>query len=136
MCGIVGVVGGKIEENLFKKALSRLEHRGPDGFGVWRDSDNKVVIGHRRLSIIDLSEGGKQPIEIGDYVLTFNGEIYNYIELRKELQTKGYRFTTESDAEVLLISFIEWKEKCLNYFNGMWSFAIYNKTTGEVFLSR
>ncbi len=136
MCGILGVVGDKPDENLFKTALSRLEHRGPDGFGIWRDAENRIIIGHRRLSIIDLSEGGKQPIEIGNYVLTFNGEIYNYIELRKILQAKGHRFTTESDAEVLLKSFIEWKEKCLGRFNGMWSFVIYNKSTGEVFLSR
>src|ERR1051325_1623521 len=136
MCGILGVVGGSVVQPLFEKALSRLEHRGPDGFGIWKDSESRVWFGHRRLSIIDLSEGGKQPVEMGDFVLIFNGEIYNYIELRKILQSKGHVFSTESDVEVLLKSFIEWKEKCLVLFNGMWSFAIYNKVTGEIFLSR
>ena len=107
MCGILGYIGRPIEKESFEKTLSLLNHRGPDGFGIWRDIDNHLTLGHRRLSIIDLSVNANQPIEYHDYILTFNGEIYNYIELRKELQSKGFKFRTESDSEVLLAAYME-----------------------------
>ena len=78
MCGIMGVIG-KIEETSFKKCLDTLAHRGPDGWGIW--SDDTITLGHRRLSILDLSDNGKQPMQIGHYVITFNGEIYNFREM-------------------------------------------------------
>jgi len=104
-------------------ALSLLSHRGPDGVGYWRDAG--VWLGHRRLAIIDLSDAGIQPMHVDDAVaITFNGEIYNYIELGKELQSKGHRFRTETDTEVLLHAYLEWGVECLEHLNGMWAFVI------------
>lgn len=136
MCGILGVIGSKVDEVQFTSILARMEHRGPDGFGVWKKEEDGIIFGHRRLSIIDLSDGGKQPFEKGKYVLNFNGEIYNYLELRKELQLKGHQFSTESDTEVLLASYVEWGEECLQKFNGMWAFAIFNREDKTIFFSR
>jgi asparagine synthase (glutamine-hydrolysing) len=136
MCGIVGICPS-IEEGLFKFALNKLTHRGPDGYGVWKNDNHSLMLGHRRLSILDTSEGGKQPMHYKDrYVVTFNGEIYNFIEIRKELQSLGYSFESESDTEVLLVAFHHWKEKCLLKFNGMWAFAIFDQTQNKLFLSR
>src|SRR5665647_2244873 len=102
MCGILGHIPS-CDLQFFKLSLDTIQHRGPDDYGIWNDEYNRISLGHRRLSIIDLSENGKQPMVWDDrYVITFNGEIYNYIELRKELQQKGIRFTTQSDTEVLL----------------------------------
>ena len=136
MCGILGAIGSKVDEVQFTSILARMEHRGPDGFGVWKKEEDGIIFGHRRLSIIDLSDGGKQPFEKGKYVLNFNGEIYNYLELRKELQLKGHQFSTESDTEVLLASYVEWGEQCLQKFNGMWAFAIFNREDKTIFFSR
>jgi asparagine synthase (glutamine-hydrolysing) len=136
MCGILGVLPST-GVNEFKTALDRLEHRGPDGFGEWQEANNKITLGHRRLSILDLSENGRQPMEWADrYVITFNGEIYNYIELKKELEQKGIRFKTTSDTEVLLALYAEEGSKCLEKLNGMWAFAIYDKKDETLFLSR
>jgi len=135
MCGILGQIGGELNLPLFNEALTRLEHRGPDGEGIWSDQ-KEVTFGHRRLAIIDLTDGGKQPLEMGNYVLTFNGEIYNYLEIQKELIALGYQFKTESDSEVLLNSYIQWGSDCLTKFNGMWSLAIFDKHANEVFFSR
>jgi len=134
MCGILGVVG-KIEEQVFKKQLDTLAHRGPDGWGVW--SDEKITLGHRRLSIIDLSDRGKQPMEVLDrYVIILNGEIYNYKEIKKELEAKGIKFYSASDTEVLIYSYVVWGEDCVNRFNGMWAFAIWDRREQTLFLSR
>lgn len=136
MCGIVGV-SPSVEEGLFKFSLNKLMHRGPDGYGIWSSENHSLTLGHRRLSILDTSEGGKQPMHYKDrYVITFNGEIYNFIEVRKELQSLGYSFDSESDTEVLLVAFHHWKEKCLLKFNGMWAFAIFDQTQDKLFLSR
>ena len=114
MCGIFGVVNKKIDKELADKCVDRMEHRGPDGRGVWQE--NGTTLGHRRLAILDLTEGGAQPMSYpyssGRYVLSFNGEIYNFVELREELKTKGYEFRSDSDSEVVLASYMEWKEKC------------------------
>lgn len=134
MCGILGVVG-KIEEQDFKKQLDTLAHRGPDGWGIW--SDGKITLGHRRLSIIDLSERGKQPMHILErYSIILNGEIYNYKEIKKELQGKGIQFHSESDTEVLLYSYVVWGEDCVKKFNGMWAFVIWDRSEQTLFLSR
>jgi asparagine synthase (glutamine-hydrolysing) len=136
MCGILGHLPS-CDWFSFKLSLDNIQHRGPDGYGIWNDEDNKISLGHRRLSIIDLSENGKQPMEWADrYVITFNGEIYNYLELKKYLQQKGISFKTNSDTEVLLALFAEEGIDCLKKLNGMWAFAIYDKQENTLFLSR
>ncbi len=136
MCGIFGVYNKKIDRELADYCVDRMTHRGPDGRGVWQG--NLVTLGHRRLSILDLSENGAQPMSYGDgrYVLTFNGEIFNFIEIRKELSGLGYEFASDSDSEVLLAAFIEWGEKCLNKFNGMFAFLIYDRVLDRLFAAR
>ena len=118
------------------KCLRTLAHRGPDGEGIYQTEG--VFLGHRRLAILDLSERGQQPMSYweGRYWITFNGEIYNFLEIKKELMTKGHRFQSESDTEVVLASYAEWGEKCLEKFNGMWAFAIWDSEKKELFLSR
>lgn len=111
-----------------------IEHRGPDGNGYYMD--NCVGLGHRRLAIIDLSEDGHQPFIDGNLVLVFNGEIYNYIELREELLEQGVTFRTQTDTEVLLKAYQYWGEECLHRFNGMWAFVIYDTVKKTVFASR
>ena len=135
MCGILGAIPAQ-NPNLLKKALYLIAHRGPDGFGIWNEED-KISLGHRRLSILDLSEAGKQPMTFMErYTITFNGEIFNFLEIKKELLQKGYSFVSESDTEVILAAFNEWKEKCLDKFNGMWAFAIWDKNEQSLFLAR
>jgi asparagine synthase (glutamine-hydrolysing) len=114
-----------------------LIHRGPDGEGAWLSNNGVVALGHRRLSIIDLSEGGAQPMHyLNRYTITFNGEIYNYIELKKQLQSKGYAFKSDSDTEVILAAYQEWGVKCLNEFDGMFAFALYDSEKNELFCAR
>jgi len=136
MCGILGSIP-PLPKELFKKALDELKHRGPDSYGI-ELIDNKAIFGHRRLSIIDLSRKADQPMQdkTQRYTIIFNGEIYNFIELRSQLIQKGHSFATNSDSEVLLNSYIEWGSDCLEKFNGMWSFAIYDALKNELFLSR
>lgn len=134
MCGIAGVIG-KIDQSDFIMCLDTLSHRGPDGSGIWADSG--ITLGHRRLSILDLSENGKQPMKVLDrYVITFNGEIYNYVEIKLELEKKGISFFSGSDTEVLLYSYVVWGEDCVDRFNGMWAFAIWDKDEKKLFISR
>ncbi|MCR5356789.1 MAG: asparagine synthase (glutamine-hydrolyzing) [Lachnospiraceae bacterium] len=136
MCGIFGVINKKIDRELADKCVDRMSHRGPDGRGVWQEKD--VTLGHRRLAILDLTENGTQPMmyDDGRYVLVFNGEIYNFVEIRDELKEKGYGFFSDSDSEVILASYIEWKEKCLDRFNGMWAFLIWDRREETLFVSR
>lgn len=136
MCGIFGAVNVDISEEKALFCLNQMMHRGPDGYGLWQK--NGVTLGHRRLAILDLSENGKQPMSYANerYWLTFNGEIFNFIEIRNELIAKGYTFKSETDSEVILAAFIEWKEDCQNHFNGMWSFAIWDQEQKRLFLSR
>lgn len=134
MCGIFGFVGG-IPAETAESCLDTLIHRGPDGHGLWRGDG--ITLGHRRLSILDLSERGKQPMSSPDgrYWITFNGEIYNFVELRKELEGR-HVFRSESDTEVILAAFAEWGEDCLSRFNGMWAFAIWDTERKRLFLAR
>lgn len=140
MCGILGQVSldgtGLPGKEVFFKALDKLERRGPDdqGFTV----TGGVMLGHRRLSIIDLSQAGHQPMtdETGRYTLVFNGEIFNFMELRNELESGGIRFSSRSDSEVLLRSYILHGERCLEKLNGFFAFCIYDREENTVFLAR
>ncbi|MEO6922750.1 MAG: asparagine synthase (glutamine-hydrolyzing), partial [Bryocella sp.] len=139
MCGIAGFVT-KSETSDAAGAIQRMtdaiRHRGPDGEGqlVW----GNCALGHRRLAIIDLTDAGLQPMSYKDgrYALTFNGEIYNYLELRAELQEHGYRFASETDSEVILAAYDFWGKDCLERFNGMWAFAILDRERHELFCAR
>jgi asparagine synthase (glutamine-hydrolysing) len=139
MCGITGIFHFDkqryVNEDLLKKITNTLFHRGPDGEGYY--TKNNVGLGHRRLSIIDVL-GGSQPMlnENKEIAIVLNGEIYNYIELKKELVLKGYKFKTSSDTEVLLNSYIEWGIDCQTKLNGMWAFAIWDSRTEQLFISR
>lgn len=142
MCGIAGIVGPN--PNRYSRAmLDALEHRGRDDEGAWTsapiDADGQqVMLGHRRLAIIDTSLAGHQPMlsPDGRFAVTLNGEIYNYRELREELQGKGRAFRTESDTEVLLTAFAEWGTACLNRLNGMFAFAIWDQQERILTLAR
>ena len=147
MCGIAGFVDSRSIYNhtqklrvSLKEMLDIQAYRGPDGEGEWiRCLDNTwIALGHRRLSIIDLSDAANQPMvsTCGQYVLVYNGEVYNYLELRKELQNKGYLFHTNSDTEVVLQKLIECGEKAFESFNGMWSLALLDKKKRCLILSR
>ncbi|MBL0226752.1 MAG: asparagine synthase (glutamine-hydrolyzing) [Geobacteraceae bacterium] len=135
MCGIFGFVGDIARESALL-CTNMLAHRGPDGCGLWEG--NGITLGHRRLSILDLSAAGAQPMSFADgrYQITYNGEIYNFIEIRKELSDKGHSFVSDSDTEVLLAAFSEWGEKCLLKLNGMWAFAIWDSIEQALFISR
>jgi len=135
MCGIFGVVG-MIDPRHAKACLDTLAHRGPDGEGLWHRPE--VTLGHRRLSILDLTDTGKQPMSYGDgrYWITFNGEIYNFIEIRNDLEKRGHRFQGTSDTEVILAAYAEWGMDCASRFNGMWAFAIWDTHEQALFLSR
>lgn len=135
MCGIVGLVTKKEKENTIKLMSDRIKHRGPDGDGYFIDGD--VALGHRRLSIIDLSSGD-QPMfnEDGSVVTVFNGEIYNYQQLKEELIALGHDFKTKSDTEVLVHGYEEWHTDLPKHLRGMFAFAIYDKNKNEVFLAR
>lgn len=125
MCGIAGYYRINQERTLSTELITRmvncLKHRGPDEFGAFFDDD--CVLGQARLSIIDLSTG-QQPLcnEDGSLWITFNGEIYNYIELREELEKTGHRFRTKSDTETIVHAFEQWGPDCVNHFNGQFAF--------------
>ena len=131
MCGILAYFGNKISEEKFKVSLELMDHRGPDYTGFY--FKDGVMFGHKRLSIIDLSEHSNQPFQIGDYIMIFNGEIYNYLELKIDHQIET---NTDSDTEVLLRMYIKYGPKCLDFLNGMFSLVIYNIKTMDVFVAR
>lgn len=143
MCGIVAVIdrSGGLSAEVLDAMRDRLAHRGPDGAGSWsqRLPDGATIgLAHRRLSIIDLSDAASQPMasDDGSQQLVFNGEIYNYVELRDELQGLGVRFRTRSDTEVLLAAWRQWGEECLSRLNGMFAFAIWDSSRQCLFLAR
>lgn len=139
MCGICGYINlakGEIPGvEVLEKMCQRLRHRGPDDQGIY--IENYVALGHRRLSIIDLSTG-HQPLfnETGDVVIVFNGEIYNFRELRPRLEEKGHKFVTNSDTEVIVHSYEEWGTDCLQYFNGMFAFCVWDRRRERLFFAR
>src|SRR5712671_413625 len=141
MCGIAGIAelrGARVENRSVEHLTSLMAHRGPDGVGGWFSADRSLAFGHRRLAIIDPGEGGRQPMVSPDgrYVIVYNGEIYNFLELRSELEGEGKHFLTESDTEVILAAWQQWGEGMLTRFNGMWAFAIHDVHTKEIFLAR
>lgn len=140
MCGIVGIINLKNQRyNSMEKHLGVMneiqKHRGPDGEGIWLNNQQTIGFGHKRLSIIDLSPGANQPMIDNELSITFNGEIYNYIELKKELKEE-YDFKTHSDTEVILASYRKWGKKCVDHFRGMFAFAIWNEVEKELFCAR
>ena len=164
MCGIAGIyLSGdknslKISSETIIRMSDSIKHRGPDDYGYYiTDKKNNssfghlttkqlsklknswsLLLGHRRLSIIDLSEKGRQPMsdEEGRFWITYNGEIYNYVELKEELVKKGHNFKTSTDTEVVINAYKEWGKECVNKFNGMWAFAIWDGKNNELFCSR
>ncbi len=140
MCGIAGIYCKKKayekDSNLIKKMTDAMAHRGPDAEGLW--SEGKVALGHRRLSIIDLSENGNQPMisHDGRYIISFNGEIYNYIEIKKDLKRKGAIFRTDTDTEVVIEAYRYYGVDCFKLFNGMWGVGLLDIDQGRIILSR
>ena len=138
MCGIGGIINKNnksVEELLIHQMTEIIAHRGPDSSGSYLYKN--IAFGHRRLSILDLSSSGHQPMKyLDDLVITYNGEIYNFIEIREELIQKGYIFDSNSDTEVILKAYHCWGKTCVNYFNGMWSFSILDIKQKIVFCSR
>ncbi len=137
MCGITGVLhlnGTQAVSRHIKVMTDAIAHRGPDGEGIW--TDGPVGFGHRRLAILDLSAAGAQPMQRDELVITYNGEIYNFIELQKELRRLGHTFTSRTDTEVILAAYKEWGKECVRRFNGMFAFAIWDSLRKELFLAR
>lgn len=141
MCGIAGIwnLNDKpLELNSLRQFTDSIKHRGPDGSGYELLCENTMGIGHRRLSILDLSEAGKQPMfsSENDLVISFNGEVYNFIEIREILLSAGEKFVTETDTEIVLRAYKKWGRDCLAKFNGMFAIAIWDNKTQELFLAR
>src|ERR671937_68218 len=138
MCGICGIVapGRPPETETVERMATELDHRGPDGTGSF--AGEGVALGFRRLAIIDLSEAGMQPFasDDGSLSLMHNGEVYNYRELRRELEALGHRFRSATDTEVILAAYREWGERCVERFNGMWAFALWDGPRRRLFASR
>lgn len=139
MCGIAGIYnlsGAPVKAESLRAMTNTIAHRGPDGEGIF--VEGPIGLGHRRLKIIDLSPAGDQPMasEDGEYVLTYNGEVYNFQELKGELERLGHQFRSRTDSEVVLKAYMEWGESCLERFNGMFAFAIWDRRERELFLAR
>jgi len=142
MCRIAGIVNrsqstGSLKEAV-KQMCSVLQHGGPDDEGMFSSEENHLVLGHRRLSLIDLSSAGHQPMSYADnrYTISFNGEIYNYLEIKDELIKKGYQFNTHSDTEVILAAFAAWGTNSFEKLNGMFAFALWDNADGNIYLVR
>src|SRR4029078_8711375 len=140
MCGIAGAfeLNQAVELSVVKRMTDSIAHRGPDGEGHWVNPSKQVAFGHRRLSIIDLTDDASQPMHYADgrYTITFNGEIYNYIELKEQLVKQGVKFRSQSDTEVLMALYALKKEKCLQDLDGMFSFAIWDEQEQKLFCAR
>lgn len=138
MCGIAGFVDLQLsteqKKDLAFKQLRCITHRGPEASNVF--VDGPVALGHNRLKIIDLSDEANQPFEYDDLVMAFNGEVYNYVELKADLEAKGYRFRTHGDTEVMCAAYKHYGEDCVKHFTGMWAFALWDKTKQKLFCSR
>ena len=130
MCGFL-ITNHQIKVKNYKNLLA---HRGPDQFGFYDGDFLKILF--NRLSIIDLNKRSNQPLKFKNYLIVFNGEIYNYLELKKELRNIGYKFKTTSDTEVLLYSYLHWGKESLKKFEGMFAFAIYDTNNNKIFIAR
>ena len=141
MCGIAGIFrfkDQKVEAREIKSLTDCIAHRGPDAEGIWISRKGNIGLGHRRLSILDLSDNAAQPMHYanGRFTIVYNGEIFNFAELRQELISKGYQFHSDTDTEVLLAAYHAWGKDCLYRFNGFWAFAIWDEQTQELWLAR
>ena len=143
MCGIVGFINRNNNINIdsintINNLTNHLTHRGPDYKDTYIDKHNSIFFGHSRLSILDLSANGNQPMKSnkGRYVILYNGEIYNHLELRGDLEKKGYVFKTKSDTETVLLAFEEYGPQCVERFNGIFAFAIWDTKKKSLFLAR
>src|SRR6056300_149623 len=140
MCGIIGIASKSFNnKDVFFKALSSMKHRGPDSSNVWASKEIKnIFLGHNRLSIIDLTNNSSQPMidQSGNFVIIFNGEIYNYKSIKAELSKKGIPFKTNGDTEVLLEAYKYWGKNCLEKLVGMFVFAIYDLKKERIFIAR
>jgi asparagine synthase (glutamine-hydrolysing) len=140
MCGIAGIISAsstQYDKQDVQKMISCLSHRGPDDEAIWQNKDGNVILGHRRLAIIDRSSAAAQPMHYLDrYTIIHNGEIYNYKELKEQLSARGYNFRSQSDTEVILASYDCWKEECLQHFDGMFAFAIWDEQEKTLFAAR
>jgi asparagine synthase (glutamine-hydrolysing) len=140
MCGIAGIIQKKTSSMDLQQSmlgmLDKIQHRGPDGEGIMIDAP--LALGHRRLAILDLSTDGIQPMSSAcqNFSIIFNGEIYNYLEIKTQLIQKGHQFSNKTDTEVILKAYQEWGEECVQYFNGMWAFCIFDKQKNILFCSR
>ena len=140
MCGIAGrynyLTGAPVSPRMVQGMCDLIAHRGPDADGVW--TDGPVGLGHRRLAVIDLSEGGRQPMTDirGGLMIVFNGEIYNYLELKHDLESKGHRFRSKSDTEVMLASYRQWGADCVMHFRGQFAFALWDPTQRLLLIAR
>ena len=135
MCGIAGIVSRAADLEAIGPMTEALSHRGPDGSGIW--SDSLCALGHRRLAIIDLSDRGKQPLcnENEKVWIVFNGEIYNFQELRADLEHSGHKFTSHTDTEVIVHAYEQWGTKCLTRLRGMFAFAILDSREQYLFFA-
>ena len=138
MCGISGLwqVSSEVSPARIRAFTEPIAHRGPDGFGYSYHAGGRLALGHRRLSIFDPSAAGKQPMRYEHLTLTFNGEVYNFLELRARLEKRGHRFRSDTDTEVVLHAYAEWGPQCLERFNGMWALAIFDERHQRLFLAR
>src|ERR1044072_4290261 len=140
MCGIAGIItthADLLSAHRLKQMTDALAHRGPDGEAWWVNAGHTTGFGHRRLAIIDTGPGGVQPMHYaGRYTIVYNGEIYNYIELKHTLQQKGYQFQNRSDTEVIMAAYDCYHNECLQYFDGMFAFAIWDEQEQQLFAAR
>ena len=142
MCGIAGIIARRASDRVDLRDLEVLRdsqrHRGPDDEGAWFSDDRRVGLAHRRLSIIDLSTRGRQPMSTPDesLTITFNGEIYNHHELRQQLEQAGVQFRSESDTEVILLGYRQWGPDVVDRLRGMFAFAIWDGRNRELFMAR
>lgn len=141
MCGIAGIWqfnNNQLGIDKLKRFTDAMRHRGPDGADYKIFDNANLGLGHRRLSILDLSEAGKQPMSYADgrYWITYNGEVFNFLELKSELMSLGFKFMTSTDTEIILAAYQMWGSDCQLRFNGMWAFAIWDQKEKSLFLSR
>lgn len=140
MCGIAGLFfldGRTVEPGVLRGMTDQLVHRGPDGAGYWLNPNRYLGLGHRRLAIIDLTNAASQPMHyLGRYTITYNGELYNYVELREQLLSKGYSFVTASDTEVILAAYVAYGPECLAKFDGMFALALWDERERRLFCAR